>query len=65
MLTDPLPGMMDPGGELSFSGVAKEFSKEPYMVTFESEPADIEGWTGKGPVAAPTKKKAAPAKKKQ
>jgi hypothetical protein len=59
MLTDPLPGMMEPGGELSFSGEAKEFSKEPYMVTFESEPGDIEGWTGTGPVAAPTKKKAA------
>jgi hypothetical protein len=68
VLTEPLPGMMDPGGEISFNGVAKEFSKEPYMVTFEVEPADVEGWTGKG--AAPIRrngpaKKAGPGKKKE
>lgn len=49
VLTEPLPGMMDPGGEISFSGVAKEFSKDTYMITFEVDPADVEGWTGKGP----------------
>ena len=65
-LTEPLPGMMDPGGEISFSGVAKEFSKDPYMVTFEVDPADIEGWTGKGPAGrGGATKKAAPAAKKQ
>jgi len=41
----------------------KELSKDPYMLTFEVDPADIEGWTGKGP--APARKKAAPATKKQ
>jgi hypothetical protein len=57
---------MDAGGEISFSGAAKEFSKEPYMVTFEASPEDIEGWTGKGPVTPRTgAKKAAPATKKQ
>jgi hypothetical protein len=65
-LDEPLPGKMEPGGEISFSGAAKEFSKDPYMVTFESAPDDIEGWTGKGPAGAArpagaTKK--APAKK--
>ena len=65
-LEEPLPGKMDPGGEISFSGVAKEFSKSPFMVTFEVSKDDIEGWTGKGPAGAPrpagaTKK--APAKK--
>jgi tetratricopeptide (TPR) repeat protein len=65
-LDEPLPGKMDPGGEISFSGAAKEFSKEPYMVTFEASPEDIEGWTGKGPVTPRTgAKKAAPATKKQ
>jgi tetratricopeptide (TPR) repeat protein len=51
-LDEPLPGKMDPGGEISFSGAAKEFTKEPFMVTFESAPDDIEGWTGKGPAGA-------------
>ena len=65
-LDEPLPGKMEPGGEISFSGVAKEFSKEPFMVTFEAGPDDIAGWTGKGPAggarpAGATKK--APAKK--
>jgi hypothetical protein len=64
VLTEPLPGKMDPGGDISFSGVAKEFSKDPYMITFEVEAADIEGWTGKGPVPARSGagKKAAPKK---
>ena len=68
-LEEPLPGKMDPGGEISFSGVAKDFSKAPFMVTFEVSKDDIEGWTGKGPAGAPrapgTAKKAAPATKKQ
>jgi hypothetical protein len=65
VLTEPLPGMMEAGGDISFSGVAKEFSKDPYMVTFEVDPADVEGWTGKGPVPARgvgAGKKAAPKK---
>jgi hypothetical protein len=63
-LVEPLPGKMDAGGEISFSGVAKDFAKEPFMVTFEVEPADVEGWTGKGPGAAPRPgAKKAPAKK--
>jgi len=65
-LEEPLPGKMDPGGEIAFSGVAKEFSKSPFMVTFDVTREDIEGWTGKGPAGAPrapgTAKKAAPKK---
>jgi hypothetical protein len=67
-LEEPLPGKMDPGGEISFSGVAKEFSKAPFMVTFEVSKDDIAGWTGKGPAGARAPgatKKAAPATKKQ
>jgi hypothetical protein len=48
-LDEALPGKMDPGGEIEFSGTAKEFTKEPFMLTFEVSTDDIEGWTGKGP----------------
>jgi hypothetical protein len=63
-LEEPLPGKMEPGGEISFSGAAKEFSKAPFMVTFEVAKEDIEGWTGKGAAGAPRPagKKAAPKK---
>jgi len=66
-LDEPLPGKMEPGGEISFSGAAKEFSKAPFMVTFSVDKDDIEGWTGKGAAGAarPAGKKAAPATKKQ
>ncbi len=69
VLAEPLPGKMDPGGEISFSGSLKEYSKDPYMLTFEVEAADVEGWTGKGPVPARgtggAAKKAAPAPAKK
>ncbi len=49
-LDEPLPGKMDPGGDIAFSGVAKEFTKDPYMLTFEVST----GTTSKvGPVKAP------------
>lgn len=51
----PLPGKMDPGSELSFEGVAKEFSKDPFMVTFEVDKSKLQGWEGKN--AAPPAKK--------
>ena len=69
VLAEPLPGKMDPGGDIAFSGVAKDYAKDPYMVTFEilDNKEDIEGWTGKGPAGAArpagATKKAAPAKK--
>jgi hypothetical protein len=63
-LDEPLPGKMDPGGDIAFSGVAKAFNKDPYMLTFEVSRDDIEGWTGKGPTPPRTgAKKAAPKKK--
>jgi hypothetical protein len=54
----PLPGKMDAGSEVEFSGVVKEVSKEPYMLTFEVEKANLVGWTGKnapGPARPPKK----------
>ncbi len=58
VLEEPLPGKMDPGGDISFFGAAEELSKSPYMVTFKiADPKeDIEGWTGKGP-AAPARRR--------
>ena len=48
-----LPGKMEPGEKIQFQGLAKEFSKEPFMITFEvDEKDDMNGtWTGKN--AAP------------
>ena len=46
-LESPLPGKMEPGGEIAFSGVADSFSKDPFMVTFTVEKSKVEGWTGK------------------
>lgn len=53
-LDSPLPGKMEAGGEISFSGVAESFTKDPFMVTFNVEKSKIEGWTGKN---APAHKK--------
>ncbi len=51
-LEEPLPGMMEAGGEISFSGAAKAYTKDPYMLTFAVSKEDLEGWTGKGPAGA-------------
>jgi len=61
-----LPGKMEPGGEIEFEGVGKEFVKDPFMVTLEIEKESISGWTGtpaakaapkRAPVKAVRKKK--------
>lgn len=72
-LDAPLRGKMDMGGEIQFNGVASSYTKEPFMVVFDVEKADIVGWEGVGgaPVpaapkkAAPAKRPAAPAAKKK
>ena len=46
-LDGSLPGKMEPGGELEFEGIARSFSKDPFMVTFETDKAKVSGWTGK------------------
>jgi hypothetical protein len=46
-LDGALPGKMDPGGEIEFEGIAKSFTKDPFMVTFDAEKAKVIGWTGK------------------
>src|SRR6185369_6433767 len=63
-LSEALPGKMDPGAELQFEGVAKAYTKQPFMVVFETEPNKIEGWTGKNPPKAPAGKSKAKTKAK-
>jgi hypothetical protein len=46
-LDGALPGKMELGGELEFEGVARSFTKDPFMVTFDTEKAKLSGWTGK------------------
>jgi hypothetical protein len=59
-LSQALPGKMEAGDELQFEGVAKSFTKQPFMVVFDVEPKQIEGWTGKNasPAKSPGKSKA-------
>jgi hypothetical protein len=57
LLDMPLPGKMDVGSEIEFSGVVKDVSKDPYMLTLTVEKANIDGWTGKNAPAAPRPKK--------
>jgi hypothetical protein len=51
----PLAGKMEVGEELSFEGKAVMYTKEPFMITFDIEKDQMEGWTGKNtaPKAAP------------
>lgn len=57
-----LPGKMEAGETLTFEGIAKSFTKDPYMLTMEVEKDKLEGWTGKNAPAArpPAKKKTTP-----
>jgi len=55
---------MDPGAELQFEGVAKSYTKQPFMLVLETEPNKIEGWTGKNPPKAPAGKSKAKTKAK-
>jgi hypothetical protein len=60
---EALPGNMEPGADLEFEGQPSEYTKEPFMVTFEvdMELKQLVGWTGtnpkgtKGPAKGPAK----------
>jgi len=58
-LDSPVPGKVEPGTQLTFTGVGKTFSKEPFMVTMETERKNIKGLPA---AAAPAKR--APAARK-
>jgi hypothetical protein len=66
-LSEALPGKMEAGEELQFEGVAKSYTKQPFMIVFEVEPTQIAGWTGKnaGPAKSSAGKSKAKAKAKQ
>jgi hypothetical protein len=64
VLSETLPGKMEPGEELQFEGVAKAYSRQPFMVTFDTEPDKIAGWTGKNAPKAPAGKAKSKAKAK-
>jgi hypothetical protein len=51
----PLAGKMDVGSELTFEGIAKSFTKEPYMLTLTVEKDKLTGWTGKNVPTGPKK----------
>ncbi len=56
----PIPGNPAPGTKIEFRGVATSFTKEPFMVTFETEKKNIRGWPAPEP---PVKKAPRKAKK--
>ncbi len=61
----PLPGKMEPGETLEFEGIAKSFTKDPFVITFEVDKDQLSGWTGKNAPAARKGPATKAAKKKQ
>jgi hypothetical protein len=62
-----LPGKADPGTEIQFVGVASSYTKEPFMIIFDTEKEKIEGWPAAAGAPArkgPATKKGAATKKK-
>ncbi|MFN0104014.1 MAG: hypothetical protein ACKV2U_18260 [Bryobacteraceae bacterium] len=53
-----LPGKVEPGTELEFEAVGKEFTADPFNLTVTAEKEKIIGWTGVATKAAPVKKAA-------
>jgi hypothetical protein len=53
-----LPGKVEPGTELEFESVGKEFTADPFNLTVVAEKEKITGWTGVATKAAPVKKAA-------
>ncbi|MBM3774963.1 MAG: hypothetical protein FJW37_07330 [Acidobacteria bacterium] len=64
-LDAPLAGKAEPGTEISFTGVPKGFSKDPFMVTFEVEKEKLSGWPAQSapPARRPPAKKTTSRKK--
>jgi hypothetical protein len=61
---EPLPGKMDAGAELEFSGKLVAYTPSPFMLTFEVEKDDLKGWEGKNTTAPKSKAGAGKAKAK-
>ena len=58
-----LPGKVEPGTELEFEAVGKEFVADPFNLTVTAEKEKITGWTGVAEKKAPAAKKAGVRKK--
>ena len=52
----PVP-KVDPGTEMSFTGVPASYTKEPFMVVFDAERADVTGFPAAAPKPKPAKRK--------
>lgn len=64
MLEKPLRGKAEPGTEIEFTGVVKEFTKDPYTLKLEVENEKLKGWPAQGPAPkTPVKKGPAAVKK--
>jgi hypothetical protein len=66
-LSKPLTGKPDANSEFQWEGVPAAFTKDPFMLTMDTESDKVEGLKSSpcAPAAAPVRKKSAPAKKKQ
>lgn len=64
-LDEPLTGAAPAGTALQFRGAPESFAREPFMVTFQAEKANITGWPAPTPPAKKAPAKKAPAKKKK
>jgi hypothetical protein len=53
-LDGSLPGKMAVGSDIEFEGIARAFTKEPFMVMFEVEKSKIVGWSGRNEVPRKT-----------
>jgi hypothetical protein len=53
----PLPGKVDEGTELTFEGVADNYTANPFMIVFTVDKDTLHGWTGKNEPAAPVRRK--------
>ena len=59
VLETPLRGKAEPGTELEFTGVAKEFTKDPFTMKVEVDKDKLKGWPVTGPATKGAPKKAA------
>ncbi len=63
VLEKPLRGKAEVGTEIEFTGVAKEFTKEPFTMKLEVDADKLKGWPVQAAAPKAPVKKAAPAKK--
>ena len=64
VLEKPLRGKADVGTEIEFTGVAKEFTKEPFTMKLEVDADKLKGWPAQAAAPKAPARKAAPAAKK-